>query len=151
MKPVIILSIVGITITGLLLVNCNPASKNLMVVNYSSITPQISPVVKSETATAHKEIYSDFQKFIAVAHLQLDRNQTSFSKLQNMPGQIAENGNDKQIACLITENNNLRIKLDNYVESGTGNWKTFESEFSNTINDLEIASTNSQFNSINSK
>jgi len=151
MKPALILSIIGIAITGLLLVNCNPASKNLMVVNYSTITPPVSPVVKSETATAHKEIYSDFQKFIAGAHVQLDRNQTSFIKLQNKTGQLAENGNDKQIACLITENNNLRIKLDNYVQSGTGNWKTFESEFSNTLNDLETASTNSQFISINSK
>ncbi len=142
--------IVTLILTGILLTNFNFKSQNILADNYSThkVLKIISPV--SETATAQKETHSAFQKFVREANAKLDANETAILKLTpDVKGkndrQIGTNTSD--IGGLKAGNRLMRDRLEEYVQNGTGNWQSFESEFYHDLNEFEVHSDNTMIKS----
>jgi hypothetical protein len=130
MKNISIFPIITLAFAGLFLTNCNQQSKNLVAESYSDSNAKKSIVAENEIATAQKDTYSDYQKFIKDAYSQLGQNEISILKLESETNDIDENSTGifrSGIEDLKTSNNTLKRQLDEYVENGSGNWQTFES------------------------
>jgi hypothetical protein len=143
MKYPVLLSISTIVFAGLVLADCTADSNDIHAKKYSGITSNYKANGETETATAQKETNSDFQKFIRKAYRELDQNETAILKLQIKSGNIIIDS----ISRLSIANDNLRQKLNDYVEFGNGNWKLFQIEFCTSLDDLNITK-NASFVSI---
>jgi len=146
MKNISKLQIVILAFAGLVLTNCHPKSKNLISESYSGPISEKLNVQKSDTATAQKDTYSDYQKFIKDAYSQLDQNEITILKLQRESDGVGEElivNDHTEIEGLKNSNKSLKMQLDEYVLNGSGNWQSFETEFCNGLWELEIACNNS--------
>jgi hypothetical protein len=152
MKNISKLKITILSLCGLFLTNCNPQVKKLVTENYLAIRTETIGINKNETATAQKDTYSNYQKFIKTAYSHLELNKSTLLKLQ------IEFNNRKEKSIIIdrleienlkSNHNLLKRQLDEYVQNGVGNWQTFEMEFCKELNELEIGSNNSTIKFIN--
>jgi hypothetical protein len=143
--PKSILQIVTIALIGLNLSNCNSQSHCTILESYSDNYTKKSIITENEIATAQKDIYSDYQKFVRESYAQLMQNKLSILKLKddlNGNGFNHSGFSKSEIEDLNMNNNTLKKQLDEYVENGSGNWQTFESKFCSGLTALAEASSN---------
>ena len=85
MKNSLIVPTVTILIIGFTLYNCNSVSRNIIAEDISNNQYINNNVVSdNEIATAQKEIYSDFQKFITEANNKILQNVKNISSLKHI-------------------------------------------------------------------
>lgn len=130
-------------IAGFTLTNCNSDSNNKYKI-YSAINESNNEYINLafEIATARKDVNSDFEKFILQTEAKIIRNELNISKLKF---QLIENKfitNEKYIVTIDSigkTNKIIKVKLENFVATGSGNWKIFETELNHDLNELLIA------------
>ncbi len=143
MKNSLIVPTVTILIIGFTLYNCNSVSRNIIAEDISNNQYINNNVVSdNEIATAQKEIYSDFQKFITEANNKILQNVKNISSLKHISSEnniIINEELYKKVEIMEKSNNDFKTVLDNYVTNGSGNWKIFKNEFDNNLVELDLA------------
>jgi hypothetical protein len=140
MKFTISLSITFIIVSTFVTIACLPKSGNMVSVNHILFTSRTVNAPYVETATARKETYSDFQKFLRVAKGELTENELLINEFLDCSTQVQEGGQNVNVMKanhLKEKNSQLGKKLDEYVKNGTGNWRVFESDFKFALNQLQ--------------
>jgi hypothetical protein len=139
--------------SGLFITNCVSNSK---IVNrgYYTIPDEKANVTNSaqEIVSDQSSANSDFQKFIAEADTKINLNEENISELKLKSIKFkGENNNDylKEIEGLEIKNYLLKMKLDNYVQWGDGNWLTFKTDFNQGLDELQVAFENVDVKEIN--
>jgi hypothetical protein len=140
MKFTISLSITFIIVSTFVTIACLPKSGNMVSVNHILFASRTVNAPYVETATARKETYSDFQKFLRVAKGELTENELLINEFLDCSTQVQEGGQNVNVMKanhLKEKNSQLGKKLDEYVKNGTGNWRVFESDFKFALNQLQ--------------
>ncbi len=131
-----------LVITGNLFSSCNS--------DFVDVKPEIY-AMKIETmelnnsneaiATAQKSVNSDFEKFVVKTKAIISRNELNIKMLKSQLDNNVEINNEILLIVdgICKRNDALKIKLDNYVSTGTGNWKIFESEIQYELDNFFIA------------
>ena len=152
MKLSSILPFLLLLLTGCSLTNCSSSFGDRNVNDFTEKKVNKSNVdTGEEIAYANKDTYSDFQKFIKEANTKITRNEINISeiKLNNVESKDDLNiVNAEMIDELKTSNQTFKITLDNYVQSGTGNWKTFKSELFVGLDELSASIKNVEYKNI---
>ncbi len=136
-RTLIIVIIIGISVTNFNFSNSkvNPELRSLQNLKFRT------DVIAKTIIPAAKTFKSDFQKFIIEANTKISCNEQNIA---NLVTQINKNKKTKKVSLdkiieLEKININLKIKLDNYIADGNGNWKSFQSELNKNLAKLEIA------------
>lgn len=140
MKKTLIIPLLTVILTGNLLSSCDS--------DYVDVKPEIYSMniekkeiidSKGEVATAQKSLNSDFEKFIQKANAIIDRNRLNISELnaQVEDKRFETKNKTLSIVCgMYNKNEALKERLNNYVATGSGNWKIFESELKGELHEL---------------
>ena len=132
-----------IVITGLAITSCKSNSNNVNEEYYTAQDAK-KKIVNSEKeiASAQKDIYSDFQKFIKEANTKIGCIEKNISELKLKSIEEKKETNEGyliKIEDLKKSNDVLKTELDNYVHEGNGNWQIFKADFYQNLDELEIA------------
>lgn len=143
MRKSSITSLITICFIGFTLFNCNSSTKNVIKEDISD-TYIKRDIIDSdkEIASAQKDIYSDFQKFIKDANIKLSKNLENISDLKQFStaeGNISNQTFYTKVEELEKNNIEFKAELDNYVANGSGNWKEFKNDFDTSLNEFDIA------------
>ena len=143
MRKSSIIILTTIFFVGFALFNCNSSIKKVIKEDdsYFSIKKEINNSDKI-IASAQKDTYSDFQKFIKDANFKIIKNVENISDMKQLllaDGNITNKTFIKEVEELEKDNNEFKTELDNYVANGSGNWKDFKNEFDTNLNEFEIA------------
>ena len=130
-------------ITGLAITNCKSNSSNVNEEYYTAQDAKKKMAnSEKEIASAQKDIYSDFQKFIKEANTKISRIEKNISELKLKSIEDKKKANEGyfiKIKDLEKSNDVLKMELENYVHEGNGNWQTFKTDFYHNLDELEIA------------
>ncbi len=154
MKIITTLHPIALVFIGLFFTHCDSPAELIVAENFPKREVKELVVHQSEIATAQKDTYSDYQKFLKDAYSKLDKNETAIVKINHDSNLVLENSlrtNVSEIEDLKISHNTLKCELDDYVKNGTGNWQTYKTEFYCEFDQLEIAcnTTSNKYNNLN--
>lgn len=143
MRKSSIINLATICIVGFSLFICNSSTKKVIKEDYSDFfIKKVIVNTDKVVASAQKDVYSDFQKFIKVANFKIIKNCEKISDLKQYSladGNMTNKTFIEKVRELEKDNNEFKAELDNYVTNGSGNWKEFKNEFDANLNELEMA------------
>jgi len=140
MKKIVFTLAVTAIITGTIFTACLSSSQK--VENAEDKVEDAQKAVldaKSDLNMARQDSITEIQQFNTEFKNQISTNTKSIADLKvSIVNATKENKAifEKKIAELEKRNNDLKMKLAEYNEGGTGQWQTFKSEFKHDLDEL---------------
>ncbi len=134
-----------VCVISISLINCkSKIEQQPYAMSSASVEIENPEIAIKEVVSGQQEVNSDFQKFVREAE---EKIRISEQEIKNLKTHFVQTNDNSKSANLLKVfelekgNKVLKLKLDDYIQNGSGNWHTFRTEFYSELKKLELASS----------